>query len=117
MHPKSGKPPSPISPAAPTAAIDAAEADSGATPEEGEDSSSSSKPYRKDEAKTSWIEIELVDEEDQPVPGERYEITLPDGSVARGTLDQYGFARVDGIDPGNCRITFPRLDQEAWERA
>lgn len=66
-----------------------------------------------------WIEIELVDEEDNPVPGERYEITLPDGeTVAKGTLDENGFARVDGIeDPGNCQVTFPELDREAWEPA
>ena len=45
------------------------------------------------------------------------EITLPDGTVAQGTLDNNGFARVDGIDPGSCQITFPNLDTEAWERA
>jgi len=67
--------------------------------------------------KTSWIEIELLDEEDQPVPGERYQIELPDGSVAKGTLDQNGFARVEGIDPGTCKVTFPELDKEAWEKA
>jgi hypothetical protein len=64
----------------------------------------------------SWIEIELVDEDDQPVPGERYEITTPDGRISRGTLDENGFARVDGIRPGECQISFTRLDREAWER-
>ncbi|MGD9341404.1 MAG: hypothetical protein PVG76_10755 [Chromatiales bacterium] len=70
-----------------------------------------------EEEKKSWIEIELIDEEDQPVAGERYQIELPDGSVAKGTLDQDGFARVDGIDPGTCKVTFPELDKEAWEKA
>jgi hypothetical protein len=70
-----------------------------------------------EEEKKSWIEIELIDEDDEPVPGERYQIELPDGSVARGTLDQNGFARVDGIDPGTCKVTFPELDKEAWEKA
>jgi len=65
----------------------------------------------------SWIEIELVDEADQPVPGERYEVTTPDGRVVRGTLDQNGFAHIGGIQPGECKITFPRLDKEAWTRA
>jgi hypothetical protein len=33
----------------------------------------------------------------------------------RGTLDQNGFASVDGIDPGIGKITFPELDKDAWE--
>ena len=67
--------------------------------------------------KPHWIEIELVDEEGQPVPGEPYKITLPDGTtVADGTLDEKGFARVDGIDPGTCKVTFPNLDKDAWEK-
>ena len=76
-------------------------------------------PLTEEEAeKKSWIEIELVDEEDNPVPGERYEITLPDGTtVARGTLDENGFARVDGIDPGECQVTYPELDRDTWEKA
>ena len=66
--------------------------------------------------KKHWIEIELVDEDDNPVPGEAYRITLPDGTtVASGTLDHKGQARVDNIDPGTCKVTFPKLDQEAWE--
>ena len=67
--------------------------------------------------KKSWIEIKLVDETNKPVPGERYRITLPDGTtLAEGTLDENGFARVDGIDPGTCKVTFPNLDQTAWRR-
>jgi type VI secretion system secreted protein VgrG len=68
------------------------------------------------EKKLVWIEIELVDEADKPVPGEPFRITLPDGSVVEGTLDEKGFARVDGIDPGTCQVTFPKLDEPLWER-
>ena len=69
-----------------------------------------------EQKKPHWIEIELVDEEGKPVPGEEYRITLPDGStVASGTLDGKGKARVDGIDPGTCKVTFPNLDQSAWK--
>ncbi|MBK8184486.1 MAG: type VI secretion system tip protein VgrG [Candidatus Competibacteraceae bacterium] len=63
-----------------------------------------------------WIEIELVDEASRPVPGAKYEITMPDQTVKQGTLDEKGWARVDGIkDPGQCQITFPDLDREAWD--
>ncbi len=66
--------------------------------------------------KKSWIELELKDEQGNPVPGERYRVTLPDGStLAEGTTDENGLARVSNIDPGNCKITFPRLDKDAWK--
>lgn len=65
---------------------------------------------------TSWIEIELVDEADQPVAGERYELKLPDGKIRRGTLDANGLARVEGIPPGQCEVCFPNLDAAAWEQ-
>lgn len=71
-----------------------------------------------EESPRSFVEIELVDDDGNPVPGEPYEITMPDGThVAKGTLDNKGFARVDGIDPGTCKVTFPRLDQESWKKA
>jgi type VI secretion system secreted protein VgrG len=66
--------------------------------------------------KRHWIEIELTDEDGNPVPGERYKITLPDGTtVADGTLNEKGMARVDHIDAGTCQVSFPDLDQEAWD--
>ncbi len=66
--------------------------------------------------KTHWIEINLVDDKGKPVAGEAYKVTLPDGStVADGTLDEKGHARVEHIDPGNCKITFPNLDKDAWK--
>ncbi len=129
MGKKSGNAGSPVSPAAPDAAVDADIADPGEMAEikaeqlekkEGKYGSEQVKPHNPTEEEIeekSWIEIEMVDEEDEPVPGEKYKITLPDDSVAQGTLDGKGFARVDGIDPGTCKITFPKLDKDAWEKA
>lgn len=68
------------------------------------------------EKKTSWIEIELVGEDDEGIPGEMYKITLPDDSVAEGTLDENGFARIEGFEKGTCKVCFPDLDQDAWEK-
>ena len=66
--------------------------------------------------KKSWVEIALVDEQGNSVPGEQYRITLPDGSTVDGTLDAKGQARVEGIDPGNCKITFPNFDKDSWRK-
>ena len=68
------------------------------------------------EEETSWIEIEMIDEANQPCAGERYEIQLPNGKIRRGSLDANGHARLDGIQPGTCQVRFPRLDSAAWER-
>jgi hypothetical protein len=69
------------------------------------------------ETKKSWIEIELVDALDHPVPGQRYQITLPDNCVAEGALDENGKVRLDGIEPGTCKITFPGYDGRSWDKA
>ena len=72
-------------------------------------------PSNKD--KKSWIKIKLVDEENKPVGGERYRVTLPDGNtIAEGTTDAKGKAHVTNIDPGNCKITFPAKDGRSWRK-
>ncbi len=74
-------------------------------------------PTTEEEAdKKSWIEIELVGEDDEGIPGEKYKITLPDDTVAEGTLDEKGFARVEGVEKGTCKVCFPDLDKDAWEK-
>ncbi len=130
--PKSGKAGSAVSPTDPKKAEEADKADPGevekAKAEQrqtktGKYGSVPVPPYKpaqtkeEKEKKKSWIEIEMVDEDQQPVPGVVYRITLPDQTVAEGSLDENGFARVGDIDPGSCKITFPDLDKEAWERA
>ncbi|MEO6800583.1 MAG: type VI secretion system tip protein TssI/VgrG [Rhodanobacter sp.] len=73
-------------------------------------------PKNKD--KKHYIEVELKDDAGKPVPGEKLRVTLPDGStVAEGTTDEKGLFKVTNIDPGQCKVTFPKLDQEAWKSA
>lgn len=63
-----------------------------------------------------YVEIQLLGEDERPVPGERYRITLPDGRVVTGQLNALGKAYVPDIpEPGNCLISFPALDSDAWE--
>jgi hypothetical protein len=61
-------------------------------------------------APKTWIEIELLTEDRKPVPYEKYRIKVPEGFVAEGALDANGRARIDGIDPGICEVSFPEID-------
>jgi len=129
MNPKSGKSCSLVAPGESTAATDADDADPGKMAQvkarqrelkEGKYGEEQVKPFKPEESEseeieTSWIEIELVDESDNPVPGEQYEVTLPDGSVASGMLNGEGWARIAGFAPGQCKVCFPKLDKDAWE--
>jgi hypothetical protein len=132
--PKTGSPGTAVDPAEPTEAEQADSADPGEVAEvkarqratkKGKYGKQPVQPYSKEEQEAKaedkpvhWIEIELIDENDQPVAGERYKITLPDGSVDEGSLDDKGKARIDSIaDAGDCKISFPELDQDAWEKA
>jgi hypothetical protein len=137
MNKKSGTAGSAVSPADPKAAEEADVADPGEVEkikaeqrktQTGKYGTVKVKPYKppapteteaEKEKKKSWIEIEMVYETNgESVPGLSYEITLPDGeTVASGTLDEKGFARVEGFEPGSCKISFPDLDKEAWEDA
>lgn len=65
---------------------------------------------------TSWIELEMVDEEGQPWSGEYYEVTLTDGKVLKGRLNKLGQARVGLPRNEAVQVSFPNLDTEAWER-
>ncbi len=92
----------------------AASADAGAVQQgQADDRKSHKEPG--DPKKTSWIELQLVDDAGQPVAGEAYEVEMADGTVATGTTGADGVARVSGIDPGTCKIRFPNLDKDAWE--
>ena len=135
MNPKSGKAGTVVVPTEPCKAEEADVADPGeveklkaeqAKTRTGKYGATQLKPHQPDKKaekkaekdKNSWIEIEMKDEADQPVAGEAFSITLPDGeTVASGSLDDKGFARVEGIEPGSCKITFPNLDKSAWEEA
>jgi hypothetical protein len=73
------------------------------------------KPPEEEEkkARTSWIEVELVNELGEPMPFESVEIITPNGRVTT-TLDENGLCRIDEIEKGSCEISFTRLDKEAW---
>lgn len=69
-----------------------------------------------DKEEKTFVVIELLDDANppQPVAYEKYRIELPDYSVREGMLDQNGRAEITGIDPGQCKVTFPNLLREDW---
>lgn len=130
--PKNGKAGSAVAPAEPAEPEDADTADPGMVDrmkakqketKSGKYGAVSLEPFKASddtpdrEEKTAWIEVELLDDDGKPVVGERYRITLPDNSVAEGSLDGEGKARVQGFQPGSCKVTFPDLDKDAWAPA
>jgi hypothetical protein len=62
----------------------------------------------------SWVEIQLVGEDDSPIPNEKYALKLPGGKLLEGNLDDQGKVRIDGLPPGQCQVAFPDLDKTAW---
>ena len=63
---------------------------------------------------THWIEIELLDDAGKPVANELYVVELPDGSAIQGRTGSDGRARVDGVDPGTAKVSFPDLDKSSY---
>jgi type VI secretion system secreted protein VgrG len=132
MSPKSGSAGSAVSPAAPKVPKEADTADPGEVAQvkarerenkSGKYGSEKVKPFKppqtpeEEKKKTSWIEIELLDALGNPVAGETYRVKLSDGSVAEGTLNEKGLARLEPVEPGNCEVTFPNMDGRSWEKA
>jgi hypothetical protein len=64
----------------------------------------------------TWIEIVLNDggQPPRPVPFQRYRVESPDGTILEGALDADGKARVAGVSPGVCKVTFLDLDEQEW---
>jgi hypothetical protein len=54
-----------------------------------------------------WIEIELIDDEGNPISSKKYKLLLPDGTEREGTLDDKGHAREENIPPGPVDVDFP----------
>jgi hypothetical protein len=71
-------------------------------------------PTRTPTVVKTWIEFQLIDEDGDPVPNVTYRVKLPNGSTRDGLLDDEGLVRFDNIDPGQCQVTFPAIDADAW---
>jgi hypothetical protein len=66
---------------------------------------------------TAWIEVLVVDEDDEPVAGQAYEIRLSDGRLRRARTNEHGILRYEALPEGTCEVTLVALDQSAWQAA
>ena len=85
------------------------------TPLQDEEAAAEEKAASQQPADKHWIQIALVDDAGQPVANERYVIEMPDGSMITGYTGSDGKARVDDVDPGTAKVSFPDLDKAAYE--
>jgi hypothetical protein len=72
-------------------------------------------PLAEKKKENTWIAIQLIGEDDLPIPGAAYRVVLTDGRTIEGRLDEQGCAEFREIDPGTCVVTFPELDRDAWQ--
>jgi hypothetical protein len=78
--------------------------------------SGSGKAARQPETRT-WVVVRLIDADGKPVPGQKYQIQLPDSSIEEGTLDSEGSVRFNDILPGQCKVRFPDIHGKEWTPA
>lgn len=62
---------------------------------------------------TTWVDIELVDAKGDPIPFQKFRLTLPDGKVIEDELDEDGLGGVEGVRPGEGKLEFPNLDKDS----
>ncbi|MBA3548958.1 MAG: hypothetical protein H0T76_20950 [Nannocystis sp.] len=65
---------------------------------------------------THWVEIYLVDGDNEGIPGQRYLVISADGRQYRGYTDSLGSARITRLPPGTCQVSFPDLDAGACQQ-
>ncbi|HSU92759.1 MAG TPA: PAAR domain-containing protein [Gemmatimonadaceae bacterium] len=67
-------------------------------------------------AQKTWIEIQMNDRAGFGVANTKFKLETTDGQTIHGVTDGNGLARVEGIEPGNHKITFPDLPQDGFAK-
>lgn len=57
-----------------------------------------------------WIEIAFVDGGGEPVADVAFDLRLADGQTQSGKTSKMGSARLEGVTPGECTVSFPTID-------
>lgn len=72
------------------------------------------KRYRFKLPAAAWVELTLTRDDGEPERGAAWRLTLANGEQRAGTLDGAGKARVEGLPPGEVKLSFPDLDGGEW---
>lgn len=70
---------------------------------------------QKKKANPGTIEFKMVDEAGKPLAGHRYRIELPDDNVSEGIVGEDGTVKLEGVEKGSAKISFPDLDAKSWD--
>ncbi|RLU00046.1 MAG: type VI secretion system tip protein VgrG, partial [Ketobacter sp.] len=62
------------------------------------------------EAENSWVSIKLETDAGEPLANSKYVVTDKNGKEYTGTTDAQGIARIQGMPPGDCQVSFPESD-------
>jgi hypothetical protein len=60
----------------------------------------------------SFLELELLDDDDEPFAFEPLLVTFPDGEVRRAQLDRAGYVFFSSVPPGQYTIAFPAREAD-----
>jgi uncharacterized Zn-binding protein involved in type VI secretion len=59
----------------------------------------------------TWVAVEAIDQNGNPLANEPCEVMLPNGEVRKDKLNAQGKLRIDDIEPGSCQVVFPKLQE------
>lgn len=59
----------------------------------------------------TWIEFQVIDENDEPIADLDYKLILPDDTIEKGKTDSRGVVRVEELEKGLCSVFFPALEK------
>ncbi len=62
----------------------------------------------------AWVEIQLVGDEDAPIRDMECIVTDAKDKQHKGKTDASGILQITGMARGECKVTFPKLDKDAW---
>jgi uncharacterized Zn-binding protein involved in type VI secretion len=69
-----------------------------------------------EEATSTWIEVQLNDKGGFGVANTKFQLETADGKIIHGVTNGNGLGRVEGIQPGNHKITFPDLPPDGFKK-